>query len=234
MKFPVIIAVRLGSSRLPGKALLPMLDGTCILDEIIKRVRNSDVVDKICIATTLNKEDDRLAEFAELNDLFLFRGSENNVAERIHCAAQYLNAEYFFEVLGDNPLIDPNFFQLLHSVYLKNEHLKYASFNTKEYNFDSESEFPVGVRVQLVKTDLFEEILATNDPYYLEHATSFFYDKIDQNYYFLVQNFDVKDCSHYNLAVNTLEDFLLVSSVLNESTNFNWINSLELYKLFKK
>ncbi len=234
MKFPVIIAVRLGSSRLPGKALRPMLDGSCMLDEIIKRVQSSDVVDEICIATTLNKEDDRLEEFAKLNGLSLFRGSENNVAERIYRAARFLNAEYFFEVLGDNPLIDPIFFQELLSVYLKNEHLKYASFNTKEYNFDTESEFPIGVRVQLVKTELFEEILATNNSYYLEHATSFFYNKIDQKDYFLVRNFDIKDCGHFNLAVNTLEDFLLVSSVLNECTNFNWRNSLELFRLLRE
>jgi spore coat polysaccharide biosynthesis protein SpsF len=205
-----------------------------MLDEIVKRVRSADVVDKICIATTLNKEDDRLEKFAELNDLYIFRGSENNVAERIYCAAKYLNAEYFFEVLGDNPLIDPNFFQQLHDIYLDNEHLKYASFNTKEYKCDNETQFPVGVRVQLVKTNLFQEILATNDPYFLEHATSFFYDKIDQINYFLIQNKDEKDCGNYNLAVNTLDDFLLIGSVLNESLNFNWRNSLELYKLLKE
>ncbi len=234
MKFPVIIAVRLGSSRLPGKALLPMLNGACMLDEIIKRVRKSDVVGEICIATTLNEEDDRLVKFAEANDLFVFRGSENNVAERIYGAAKYLNSEFFYEVLGDNPLIDPNFFEVLYSIYSENLNLKYASFNTREYNFNSSSEFPVGVRVQLVKTVLFEKIFATNNAYYFEHATSFFYDKIDQTDYFLVENQIVKECGHYNLAVNTLEDFLLISLVLNESSNFNWRNSLELYKLLSE
>lgn len=234
MKFPVIIAARLGSSRLPGKALLQMLNGTCMLDEIIKRIRSSDVVGEICIATTRNIEDDRLAEFAAVNDILLFRGSEDNVAERIYNAAKYLNAEYFYEVLGDNPLIDPDFFQILLNIYSSNQNLKYASFNTKEYNFDSNSEFPVGVRVQLVKATLFEKILATNNSYFFEHATSFFYDKIDQIDHFLVQNHDVMDCGHYNLAVNTLDDFLLVSAVLNESSNFNWRNSLELYKLLSE
>lgn len=233
MKFPVIIAVRLGSSRLPGKALLPFLDGSCMLDEIVKRVRSTDVVDKICLATTLNSEDDLLEEYAEINGLNIFRGSENNVAERIYCASKFMNSDYFYEVLGDNPLIDPAFFNQLLNLYTSNKDLKYASFNTKEYNFNSETQYPVGVRVQLIKSVVFEDILATNNPYFFEHATSFFYDKIDQRNCFLIENKDSQDCGNYNLAVNTQDDFYLIGSVLIESVNFNWRNSLELYKLLK-
>ena len=233
MKFPVIIAVRLGSTRLPGKCLLPFLDGSCMLDEIIKRVKSSNLVDEICIATTINAEDDILEDYAIRNDIKCFRGSEKNVADRIYQASKLLEAEYFFEVLGDNPLIDPSFFEVLYKAYNINNNLKYASFNTVEYNFNDKTVFPVGVRIQLVKTNEFIKILETNNDYFYEHATSFFYNKIDQKNYVLIENLKHNECEKINLAVNTIDDFYLVATVINESTNFRWENSVELYKLLK-
>lgn len=233
MNIPVIIAIRLGSTRLPGKALLPFLNGSNMLDEIIKRIRSSAFIGEICIATTNNVEDNELEKYCEDHDLRCFRGSEQNVAERIYQAAKFLEADLFYEVLGDNPLIDPLFFRLLNELHLNNPNLKYASINTQEYKFNANTEFPVGIRVQLLRTNELLVVLRTENNYFHEHATSYFYDKIDQKEYLLIENNGFKGCGQFNLAVNTLEDFYLIGSVLNESINFRWENSLELYKLLK-
>lgn len=233
MSIPVIIAVRLGSTRLPRKAILPFLNGSNMLDEIIKRIRSSAFVGEICIATTKNVEDNELELYCKDHDLRCFRGSEQNVAERLYQAAKFLNADFFYEVLGDNPLIDPLFFQLLYEVHRNNPKMKYASINTREYKFNSNTEFPVGIRVQLLKTSELMVVLSIQSDYFREHATSYFYDKIDQKEYVLIENTGLKDCGQFNLAVNTLDDFYLIGSVLNESINFRWENSLELYKILK-
>jgi spore coat polysaccharide biosynthesis protein SpsF len=237
IKFPTIIAVRMGSSRLPGKTLKKFLDGESMLDKIIKRISQSEYTSKIIIATTTNPEDDELESYCKENKIDIFRGSDTNVALRVMQAANRFDSNYFYEVLGDNPFIDPKFFELLHNIYLTNDDLKYASFNTKEYNFNKETEFPVGIRVQLIKTDEMQKIQILNNDYFFEHATSFFYDKINQNDYFLIENKKWEiEMSNSNLAVNELSDFYTAGLLLNEIKTTDWeevyyrFNFLKNYK----
>lgn len=227
-KIPVIIAARMGSSRLPGKSLKLFLDGRSMLDVIIERIRSSQVTGEIVIATSTNQEDDKLEQFAINNNVSCYRGSHENVALRIHQAATNYKFDYFFEVLGDNPLIDPDFFDQLFHLHNKTN-LKYASFNTREYNFNKMTEYPVGVRVQLLKSSEMANIVHLNDPYFNEHATAYFYNKIDQSKYILIEleNSDLN--TDKNLAVNTFKDFCKVGIVLSEASTTAWEESLLLF-----
>lgn len=233
-KFPVIIAVRLGSSRLPGKALKPFLDGRSMLDHIIHRVRSSKYVGDIIIATTTKEQDDELMVYAAKNNILLYRGSENNVADRITKAAEYIKADYFYEVLGDNPFIDPLFFEKIFHVYQIQLDVKYISFNTAEYGYNSSTEFPIGVRVQFVKTSEMQKIQTTKNEYYFEHATSYFYDKIDQKEFILIENEQhLEAMSETNLAVNTIQDFYRTGILLNEVDTTSWLETYNRYILLK-
>lgn len=229
-KFPVIIAVRLGSSRLPGKALKPFLDGRSMLDHIIERVKSSKYVGDIIIATTTKDQDDDLVAYTKENNVLLYRGSESNVADRITKAAEQLKADHFYEVLGDNPFIDPEFFEKIFQMHRLRPEAKYISFNTAEYGYRHSTEFPIGVRVQFVKTTEMQKIQATKNEYYFEHATSYFYNKIDQNEFILIENEKyAENMSEINLAVNTIQDFYIAGLILNEVTSTSW---LEAYNRF--
>ena len=56
-----IVNVRLSSTRLPGKVLMPLGEGT-VLDTIYQRIKLSKNIKKIIINTSNNKNDDKIVE----------------------------------------------------------------------------------------------------------------------------------------------------------------------------
>ena len=101
-----IIQARMGSSRLPGKVLMPLV-GKPVLWHIIHRLRKSRTVDVIAIATSDRPDDDALVEFANREDIPLIRGPVDNVLLRYAKAAEELDPDVIVRVTGDAPLIDP-------------------------------------------------------------------------------------------------------------------------------
>jgi spore coat polysaccharide biosynthesis protein SpsF len=99
-----IIPARMTSSRLPGKVLMD-LAGRPALQRVIERVKVSKLLDDIVIATTENKADQPIVELCEQLNCNYFRGSENNVLERILGAAKAYQADIICELTSDCPLI---------------------------------------------------------------------------------------------------------------------------------
>ena len=112
MTTTAIIQARMGSSRLPGKVLMP-LAGKPVLWHIVHRLRKCQTVDSIALAITTKPEDDFLQEFGETEGVAVIRGSEENVLERYYIAAKELHADIIVRVTGDAPLIDPAFLDQL-------------------------------------------------------------------------------------------------------------------------
>ena len=71
MKYPCLIAARMGSSRLPGKTLMK-IEGREMIGMIIDRVKISKYVNDILIATTDLPEDDQLVYWAKQRRDFNF------------------------------------------------------------------------------------------------------------------------------------------------------------------
>ena len=61
----IILQARLGSSRLPKK-VLANLNEKSMLHFLVERIKRSNLINTIFLATTNNKEDDYLAEQGEL------------------------------------------------------------------------------------------------------------------------------------------------------------------------
>lgn len=101
-----VIQARMGSSRLPGKVLMP-LAGKPVLWHVIHRLRKCRTVDAIAIATSVNSADDPIAAFGLEEGVAVIRGSEDNVLLRYAAAAEQLRADIVVRVTGDAPLIDP-------------------------------------------------------------------------------------------------------------------------------
>ena len=57
-----VIQARMGSSRVPGKSLKPLL-GKPMLEHILDNVVSSKLIDKFVIATTALEEDDEIENF---------------------------------------------------------------------------------------------------------------------------------------------------------------------------
>ena len=81
-----IIQARMGSTRLPNKVMLKILDKP-ILWHVINRVSKAKTIDNIIVATTLNHHDDIIEDFCRENNILVFRGSEQDVLDRYYQCA---------------------------------------------------------------------------------------------------------------------------------------------------
>ena len=101
-----IIQARLGSSRLKGK-ILSDVGGEPMLYRVYNQIKNCKLLDKIIIATSNLREDDRTVEFLENKNIECFRGHDTNVLDRYFQCAKQVNADIIVRMTADNPLIDP-------------------------------------------------------------------------------------------------------------------------------
>jgi spore coat polysaccharide biosynthesis protein SpsF len=101
-----IIQARMGSSRLPGKILLPLPFGGNInvLSHIINRANSCPIIDKTVIATSVSPENDILS--TGFSSEMLFRGSEEDVLSRFNDIVEDNSFDIVIRLTGDNPCID--------------------------------------------------------------------------------------------------------------------------------
>ena len=113
-----VVQARLGSSRLPGKALLDIA-GRPMVAHVVDRALAIDGVDAAVLATTLNPADDALADFARRRDIPCTRGSEDDVLDRFHQTITEHPADVIVRVTADCPLLDPRVSGLVLAEYLR-------------------------------------------------------------------------------------------------------------------
>ena len=119
MTTSAIIEARMTSSRLPGKVLKKVL-GKSMLKYLIERLKLVDSLDNIIIATTKNSADDVIEKFSIKESIKNFRGSENNVLERVLCAARENKVDTIVKITADCPIIDPNIVEFCIRMFKKN------------------------------------------------------------------------------------------------------------------
>jgi spore coat polysaccharide biosynthesis protein SpsF len=106
MKRVAIVQARMGSSRLPGK-ILEDIAGRSMLERVVARVRTSEVIDELVIATTTQPEDEVIVTIARTLGVRSYRGSSEDVLGRFAAAADDLSADIVVRITADCPLIDP-------------------------------------------------------------------------------------------------------------------------------
>lgn len=182
MSYLTVIVARMGSSRLPGKGLMEVA-GRSMLGLLVDRVRKSRYVEDILLLTTTLEEDDRLVEFADNEGLLYFRGSPDDVLGRIDAGISSVEKTYqqVIEILGDNPLTDPELVDDVVEFHLAGG-FDYSANLTREYASAPAElpRFPVGVRVQVSPPETFRRCAReTADPVHREHATSYIAENPD-------------------------------------------------------
>lgn len=102
----VIVQARFGSTRLPGKVLMP-LGGRPALAAVLERCARIPCIDKVMCAVPDSASSDAVAAAAKSCGAIVFRGSENDVLARYDGAARAAGAKIVMRVTSDCPLIDP-------------------------------------------------------------------------------------------------------------------------------
>ena len=107
-----VIQARMGSSRLPGKVLMPGA-GKPLLWHIIHRLGQCRTVDSVAVATSVDSRDDAIEQFCAEAGVVCVRGPLQNVLERYRLAGLKTGARTLLRVTGDAPLIDPGLIDYL-------------------------------------------------------------------------------------------------------------------------
>ena len=168
---PKIIAsveARIGSSRLPGKVLADV-NGKPALSRLLDRLHLCETLDGIVLATSVNKGDDAIEDWAASENVEIYRGSEEDVLSRVVEAQRFMGSKIIVEVTGDCILIDPEIIDLGVYTFLEND-CDVVSNTWKQT-------YPMGVDVQVFPFKLLETVeYEIQDQAIREHVSLYFYE----------------------------------------------------------
>ncbi len=224
-KVTAIIQARMGSTRLPGKVLMK-LEGKTVLQHVIERVKQADMVNDIIIATTLLDHDNPIVEEATKCGVRIYRGSEDDVLSRYYLAAKENRSDVIVRITSDCPLIDPIVVDELVRYYLDNNFDIVTNAGADLFN----RTYPRGLDTEVFSFDMLEEAyLNAAKPYQREHVTPYLYERSERVFYYK----NNVDLSKYRWTLDTHEDFQLIAFIYKqlykETNNFYMNDILELF-----
>lgn len=205
MKVVGIIQARMGSTRLPNKIMMSLGQAT-VLEYVSKRSRAIRNIDQIIVATTTNSNDDELVEWCQVNDIEVFRGSEDDLLQRYLLCAQKYAADYIVRITGDCPFISIDLAETLIDEVI----------NTKcQYGYVLSSEIPIGLKVSVIETKTLEYMdRVALHPYYREHITLYIDEHLDNFKVLSIVPPDNWQEKKYRLTIDKQEDLLLCRSIV--------------------
>ena len=206
------IQARIGSSRLPGKVLLPFYKQQNILDIIIQKLKNNFSNIPIVICTSTDVKNDEIALFCKKNDVQCFRGSEENVLQRFADAATIFNAKTIIRICADNPFLDVEFLKELIQFYEQNQNNDYWSFKNSFNTPVIKTHF--GFFAEIVTTKALKKVLnKTDDKLYLEHVTNYIYSNSEFNIKLKQLPSYLKNRTDLRFTIDDAEDFSLMKEL---------------------
>lgn len=166
-----VVQARIGSTRLPGKVLLP-LGESYVLDHVVRQVRAADAVDEVVVATPDTEADDVVTFYAERSGAATHRGPEDDVLGRLFAAADARDADTVVRVSADNPLMPPAYVE--HAV----SHLQANDLDYVTPAFDRQ--FPPGLACEAMTLDSLRTVAdRATTPDQREHVTVYYRDNSD-------------------------------------------------------
>jgi len=215
-----ILQARMSSSRLPGK-VMKLINNEPILKYEIDRIKQSKNIDKIVLATSVNKEDDVLEELAYSCGIECFRGDLNNVLDRFYQCATLYKADTIVRLTGDCPIIDAEVIDDIVEYFIARK-LDYVSNSL-------DRTFPDGLDVEVFTYETLSLVKQkAKKEQELEHVTTYISSHLNE---FKISQFknDI-DYSYIRWTLDTIEDFYFFKNFI-ESTNDNTFSWKELLNL---
>jgi spore coat polysaccharide biosynthesis protein SpsF len=212
-KIICIIQARMGATRLPGK-VLKKVKGITLLEYEINRVKKSKGIDKIVVATSDKKNDDKIEKLCKQIKVDCFRGSETDVLDRYYqCALRYPAYENIVRITGDCPLIDPIVIDEV-IAYFQKYNFDYVSNNFDVPGDTAKETFPDGMDIEIFKRSvLYESAKKAKLPSEREHVTL----HITKSKKYKKGNFLAPhNWSHFRLTVDTPADFAVIKFLIEK------------------
>lgn len=212
-KIIIILASRVGSTRLPRKALKPMAGCSTMLELIIKRLRSSKMANDVIVAT----EEKSYNEFSKIFENLkcnYFVGSEEDVLDRYVKAAEKFNGDIIVRATGDNPLVS---IKALDSII---EHHIKTKADLSHYDL-----LPYGSGVEVINYEALKYANDnSNDSFEHEHITQYHYRNPNK---FKIENPKAEESfrmPELRTTVDTVEDYNNVCSIFKKYNNDIYID----------
>ncbi len=216
-----IIQARMGSSRLPGKVLMD-LNGDTVLGLLVRRIRISERVNRIVVATTEKPEDDVIERFARNTGVDLFRGSEDDLLDRFYRAAIMYKAQTIVRITADCPLIDP---------FIVDKVIELFDGEYDYVNNTMEPTFPDGLDVEVFTFACLRDAWENAElPSEREHVTPYI-KKHPEKYSLGVYKNGI-DYSDLRWTIDEESDYILVKEIMKRignKTDFVFQDILDLF-----
>lgn len=207
MKVVAIIQARMGSTRLPGKSMMEV-DNRPIIQYVFDRISPSLLINEVCLATTINTEDDVLEKWAKDQNIKYYRGSTDDVLDRYYQAALLANADVVIRITGDCPLSDYKVINVVLDEYQKGK-FDYVC-NTQPPTYPDGFDVEVFSFASLKKA--WEEAKLKSER---EHVTPYIWKNSN---IFKIKNVvnQGANMSNFRLTLDTEADFKLISKIIQE------------------
>ena len=176
----VSIQARLGSTRLPNKMKLS-LGGETVLSWVIKRASLSNEVDLVVLALPDTPENDELEMVAQSLGCLTYRGSENDVLERLTLSVREYQPDNVVRLCADRPLVDPTVLddtvKFFRDRYKANQPIDLAFSHQAGRGAD----WPFGFGVEVLSYSCLERLNEiVTDPFEREHVTLHLWNHSDR------------------------------------------------------
>ena len=169
-KILIVIQARIGSTRLPGKVMIP-LAGKPLLCRMYERVAAANVPKEIVIATTMEREDDEVEAICKEFGMNCFRGHETDLLDRHYKATIDFGARHIAKIPSDCPLICPNVIDRVAGFY---------SSNHDKYDYVSNlhpATYPDGQDVEIMSIRILEQAWKESSKNFeREHTTPYIWE----------------------------------------------------------
>ena len=231
MKITAIIQARANSKRLPGKVLKDIF-GKPSLQRMIERVKLSNTIDELIVATSNCKNNREIIKICKLLKINYFIGSEFNVLERFYKASKKFNAKHIVRLTADCPMHDPQIIDHVIKIY-KNNDYDYVSNVLKRT-------YPDGLDVEVFNFESLEVAFQNaNEDLDKEHVTTYLRNKISliKNRKYKKYNVEnQKDLSSLRWTLDNQDDLNKIKIFFKYlPENFSWKEAIkfESEKKFK-
>jgi spore coat polysaccharide biosynthesis protein SpsF len=204
-RIAAIIQARMGSERLPGKALADIC-GKPLLWHIVERLKRSKLIGRTAIITTKRPEDDAIEDLCRAYNVDFYRGDAEDVLDRYYRAAKLCKAKTIARITGDCPMIDPHVVDKVAGFYIKNAgELDYVTNSLK-------STYPRGLDTEVFSFRALEKAWReAREAYEREHVTPYIYEHPDR---FRIENVENdRDLSGMRWTVDEGPDLEFVREV---------------------
>jgi len=208
LKIGIVTQARVGSTRLPGKTL-KVVGGRTLLEHHLRRLKESKL--PVHLATTHEKDADRLIKVAESEGVPAIRGSLDDVLSRFQLCAESAGLDVVVRVTSDCPLIDGEMIGRAMKVFLalpdwRNSYLS----NTRD------RKMPRGFDFEIFSADALKEAFdQARISFEREHVTPFIY-KFGRKVVEFNDAISNVDRSSFRITVDTPADLEVIRILIED------------------